>query len=329
MAEETVLVVGGAGYIGSHMVKALSVSGYRVIVLDNLSTGHRDFVDSAEFIPGTINDRSLLDSLFSTRRIDSVMHFAAHSLVGESVQDPLSYYWNNIAGTVSLLEAMVRFDVNKFIFSSTAAVYGEPEAVPISEDHPCNPTNPYGVTKLTVERLLTDCDRAYGLKYISLRYFNAAGADPGGLIGERHQPETHLIPLVLKVALGEMPYIRIFGTGYPTPDGTCVRDYIHVNDLAKAHLLALRALSAGSGSCIYNLGNSKGYSVREVIELSRNISGHPIPVVESGNRTGDPAVLVAASDRIRRELGWQPEYEDLESIIRSAWKWHQLERSRI
>ncbi|MFH0728382.1 MAG: UDP-glucose 4-epimerase GalE [Pseudomonadota bacterium] len=328
MGVETVLVVGGAGYIGAHMVKALAAAGYRVVILDDLSTGHREFTAAGRFIHGSLGDRNVLDALFSEHPIDAVMHFAAFSLVGESVKNPLAYYRNNLAGTLSLLEAMIRFDVKRFIFSSTAAVYGEPTAVPITEDHPCVPTNPYGATKLAVERMLKDCDAAYDLRYMSLRYFNAAGADPGGLIGERHQPESHLIPLVLKTALGELPHIGIFGTRYPTPDGTCLRDYVHVNDLAQAHLLALKALLDGRPSGVYNLGNSKGYSVREVIELSRRITGRPIPAIETGNRPGDPAILVAASEKIRRELGWQPEYEDLETIIQTAWQWHQRERDR-
>jgi UDP-glucose 4-epimerase len=329
MENKTVLVVGGAGYIGAHMVKALAAAGYRVIILDDLSTGHKEFAAGGRFVRGTLADQTVLDPLFSKNAIDAVMHFAAFSLVGESVQNPIAYYRNNLAGTISLLEAMIRFDVKRFIFSSTAAVYGEPRFVPITEDHPCTPANPYGATKLAVERLLKDCDLAYGLKYMSLRYFNAAGADPDGLIGERHQPESHLIPLVLKTALGEFPHIKIFGTRYPTPDGTCLRDYIHVNDLARAHLLALESLLGGGASAVYNLGNSKGYSVREVIALSRNITGCPIPTVETDNRPGDPAVLVAASEKIRRELGWQPEYEDLERIIQSAWKWHRLEQGPI
>jgi len=328
MGKETVLVVGGAGYIGCHMVKALVAAGYRVVILDDLSSGHREFIGAGQFIHGSLGDRSVVDALFSEYPIDAVMHFAAFSLVGDSVKNPIAYYKNNLAGTLALLEVMIRFNVKRFIFSSTAAVYGEPTAVPITEDHPCAPTNPYGATKLAVERMLKDCDAAYGLTYMSLRYFNAAGADPDGLIGERHEPETHLIPLVLKTALRESAHIQIFGTRYPTPDGTCLRDYIHVNDLAQAHLLALKALLDGSASAVYNLGNSKGYSVREVIELSRKITGCPIPAIETGNRPGDPAILVAASEKIRRELGWRPEYESLETIIQTAWQWHRREHGR-
>lgn len=319
----TILVIGGAGYIGSHMVKGLLDQGIGVVVLDDLSTGYRDLLTGGEFIQGSLGDADLLDRLFTDHSIDAVMHFAAFSLVGESVVNPLKYYRNNLARTVELLEAMIRHRVMRFIFSSTAAVYGEPTVIPITEEQPCKPTNPYGATKLAVERMLRDCDAAHGLKYVSLRYFNAAGAHESGIIGEKHQPESHLIPLILKVATGERENISIFGTDYPTPDGTCLRDYIHVNDLARAHLLALEALMDGSGSMVYNLGNSRGFSVREVIELSRNITGHPIPVVETERRAGDPAVLVASSDKIRRELGWQPKYEELQTIIETAWNWHR------
>ncbi|MFH2219167.1 MAG: UDP-glucose 4-epimerase GalE [Pseudomonadota bacterium] len=324
----TVLVVGGAGYIGSHMIKELLHAGCRVITLDDLSKGHREMVRGGEFIEGDFGDRLLLDNLFADYRIDAVMHFAALALVGESVENPLAYYRNNISNTVELLSAMVRHDVRRFIFSSTAAVYGEPAKVPIIEDHPCNPTNPYGATKIAVEWMLRDCDSAYGLKYVSLRYFNAAGADASGEIGERHDPETHLIPLVLKAAAGERANIRVFGTDYPTPDGTCIRDYIHVSDLAGAHLLALEALMDRGESAVYNLGNSKGHSVRDVIETARQVTGKAIPAVETGRRAGDPAVLVASSDKIRKELGWKPRYEDLETIIKTAWVWHQKEATR-
>jgi UDP-glucose 4-epimerase len=253
------------------------------------------------------------------------MHFAAFALVGESVEQPLKYYQNNVSATTGLLSAMVRHDVKRFIFSSTAAVYGEPVEIPITEDHPKNPTNPYGASKIAVEQMLKDCDSAYGLKTISLRYFNASGAHESGQIGEKHQPETHLIPLILKVATNENKNIMIFGTDYPTLDGTCVRDYIHVSDLAQAHLLSLNALMAEGESAVYNLGNSRGYSVREVIELARKMTGHPIPVVETDRRPGDPATLIASSDKIKRELGWKPQYEDLEKIIQTAWRWHQKE----
>jgi len=298
MTAATVLVAGGAGYIGSHMVNALQGAGHHAIVLDDLSRGHRDLVVSGSaFIHGSIQDTALLDQIFTDHRIDAVMHFAAHSQVGESVTAPLIYYRNNVAATVELIAAMVRHDVRRFIFSSTAAVYGEPETTPITENHPLRPANPYGVTKMTVERMLSDCDTAHGIKSICLRYFNAAGADENGRIGERHDPETHLIPLVLTVATGQRDRISIFGTDYPTPDGTCLRDYVHVTDLSRAHLLALDALLGGGDSAVYNLGNSKGHSVREVITLARKITGHPIPAEEVGRRAGDPANLVAGSDK--------------------------------
>jgi len=320
-----ILVVGGAGYIGTHMVGDLLDQGYEVLVLDDLSRGHRDLLPGGIFIEGNLGDDRLLDDLFSRWKIQAVMHFAAFSLVGESVEKPLDYYLNNVAATVRLLKAMVRHGVEYFIFSSSAAVYGEPSEMPIREDHPCRPTNPYGTTKLTVERILSDCRRAYGLKYASLRYFNAAGAHPSAQIGERHDPETHLIPLVLKTALGRRKHIKIFGTDYPTEDGTCIRDYIHVNDLTRAHILAMDALVGGAGSAIYNLGNSKGYSVLEVIEAARRVTGKAIPVQEEGRRAGDPAVLIADSGKIREELGWSPQFEDLETIIETAWAWHRRE----
>lgn len=269
-----------------------------------------------------------LDTIFKMHRIDSVMHFAAYSLVGESVMHPLKYYQNNFTATTGLVRVMLSHGVKRFIFSSTAAVYGEPETVPITEKQTCRPTNPYGASKRAVERMLSDCDTAYGLKSVCLRYFNAAGADESGVIGERHDPETHLIPLVLKAAAGALENIEIFGTDYPTSDGTCIRDYIHVNDLAAAHLLALKALIHGNQSAIYNLGNNRGYSVREVIECARNITGEVIPVVETDRRPGDPAILVADSHRIRTELGWAPQYEDLAAIVGTAWNWHRREAGR-
>ena len=320
--KKNILVVGGAGYIGSHMVKDLLKAGYGVITLDDLSTGHRDLLPGGLFFEGDLGDAILLDKIFSNHPITAVMHFAAFSLVGESVKNPLNYYRNNIARTIELLAAMVRNNVKFFIFSSSAAVYGEPVEIPIKEDHVCNPTNPYGATKVAVEKLLNDCDNAYGLKSVSLRYFNAAGADESSEIGERHDPETHLIPLILKAAKGEREDIKIFGTDYPTHDGTCIRDYIHVSDLAQAHLLALEALLSGKESAIYNLGNSRGYSVREVVELVGKVTGKNIRTVEVERRPGDPAELVAASDKIRQELGWKPKYEDLMTIITTAWNWH-------
>ncbi len=325
MKNEKVLVVGGAGYIGSHMVKDLLDTGYGVITLDDLSTGHRELVPGGEFIEGGLADRVLLDKLFSTHTITAVMHFAAFSLVGESVEKPLKYYRNNMAATAELLDSMIRHNVKRFIFSSTAAVYGEPVEIPITENHPCNPTSPYGESKIAVERMLKDCDSAYGLKYISLRYFNASGADESGKIGERHSNETHLIPLILEVATGRRENIKIFGSDYPTPDGTCIRDYIHVSDLTRAHLLALKALLSGGDSGVYNLGNNRGYSVREVIDLARTVTGKPIPAIEADKRPGDPAVLIASSDKIKKALGWKPEYEDLKTIIKTAWVWHRRE----
>ena len=325
MTKPTILVVGGAGYIGAHMSKDLLHAGYDVLILDDLSRGHRDLLTGGTFYEGDLGDSALLKKIFSTHKVGAVMHFAAYSLVGESVEKPLTYYCNNVARTVNLLDAMIQNDVKRFIFSSTAAVYGEPVHVPINEDHPRQPTNPYGTSKLTVEYMLADCQRAYGLQYVSLRYFNAAGADASGKIGERHEPESHLIPLVLQVATGQRESIKIFGTNYPTPDGTCLRDYVHVSDLTQAHLLALQHLLAGGESAIYNLGNSKGYSVREVIETARRITGHPIPTVTAARRPGDPAQLIADSTKIRRELGWEPRYERLASIIETAWIWHQNE----
>lgn len=317
-----ILIVGGAGYIGSHMVKALLSSGREVVILDNLSTGHRELVMGGTLIHGDLGDEDVLNQIFSQYPIDAVMHFAAYSLVGESVSNPLKYYENNVAKTAKLLKVMLARGTKRFIFSSSAAVYGEPDEVPITEDCPTRPTNPYGTTKLTVEEMLKDCDRAHGLRFVSLRYFNAAGADPTGCIGENHNPESHLIPLILKAAKGEVPHISIFGTDYSTPDGTCLRDYIHVNDLVQAHFLSLRALEEGNSSKIYNLGNSRGYSVREVIEAAGRVTGRSIPVTEGPRRDGDPEVLIAGSDKIKKELGWAPRFQKLETIIETAWKWH-------
>ncbi len=324
----SVLVVGGAGYIGSHMVKELLNEGHDVIVLDNLSRGHRELLPGGKLVEGDLGDSALLHQIFTQHSIDAVMHFAAFSLVGESVEHPLLYYRNNLARTVELVDSMVQHGVNRFIFSSTAAVYGEPLKTPISENHPCIPTNPYGATKLAVERMLEDSAAAHDLRFVSLRYFNAAGADAGGKIGERHQPESHLIPLVLQVATGERKEIRIYGSDYPTPDGTCVRDYVHVSDLARAHLLALEALMVGGASAVYNLGNSRGYSVRDVIDVARQVTGTSIPTVVAPRRAGDPAVLIADSSKIRGELRWQPHYESLEAIIQTAWAWHRNEAGR-
>ncbi len=317
-----ILVIGGAGYIGSHMVRQLIQENFEVVILDNLSTGHRVLVPKGEFIEGSLGDEKLLDKLFGELALDAVMHFAAFSQVGESVHQPLKYYRNNIAETVTLLDAMQRHTIKRFIFSSTAAVYGEPESVPIPEEHPCRPTNPYGNTKLAVERMLADCEIAYGLKSVVLRYFNAAGADESGEIGELHQPETHLIPLVLETAAARMNHIHVFGTDYPTKDGTCIRDYVHVNDLARAHLLALEALLDGKGSAVYNLGSNNGHSVKEVIAIAKKVTGAAIPIVAAPRRDGDPAVLVASSAKIKSELGWQPACDHLETMIQTAWNWH-------
>jgi UDP-glucose 4-epimerase len=329
MGRPAILVVGGAGYIGAHMTLALRRADYPVVVLDDLSRGHREHLHpEARFYHGDLGDGALLDAIFREQHIAAVMHFAAHSLVGESVGEPLLYWRNNLARTIELLDAMRRHGILRFIFSSTAAVYGEPVRTPIPEDHPCAPTNPYGASKLAVERLLADCGAAYGLRHIALRYFNAAGADEAGHIGECHDPETHLIPLVLQVAAGRRDAICIFGDDYPTPDGTCLRDYVHVHDLCAAHLLALDALLAGADPATYNLGNSVGYSVKEVIEHARKITGHAIPAEIAPRRPGDPAILVADSRRVREKLGWHPRYEKLGEIIASAWRWHQSEARR-
>jgi len=318
-----VLVVGGAGYIGSHMVKLLAERGHAVVTLDDLSTGYRDAVVRGDFVKASIADRAGLDAVFRSRHFDAVMHFASFIQVGESVVEPAKYYANNLCNTLNLLDAMVQGGVKRFIFSSTAAIFGEPEAVLIAESHPQRPMNPYGRTKWMVEQALGDYDRAYGLKSVCLRYFNAAGADPGGELGERHEPETHLIPLVLQVASGRRREIAIYGDDYPTPDGTCVRDYIHIVDLCEAHLLALDALVMDERTRAYNLGNGTGFSVRQVIEAARRATGHPIPAKIQPRRAGDPARLVADSARAKAELGWKPRFDDLETIISHAWAWER------
>ena len=319
-----VLITGGAGYIGSHTVAEFLAHGEEVVVLDNLRQGHRAAVADSVFYEGDIRDQSLLHQIFTNHDIEAVIHFAANSLVGESVEKPLQYYENNVVGTHALVKAMLEHGVKKIVFSSTAAVYGEPQHIPIREDDPTVPANPYGETKLAIERMLRWCDQAYGLKSVSLRYFNAAGAHPEGKIGEDHHPETHLIPIILQVALGQREVIKIFGDDYNTPDGTCIRDYIHVMDLANAHWLALEYLRQGGASTAYNLGNGTGFSVKEVIEAARRVTGHPIPTETASRRAGDPAVLVASSERIHRELGWKPKYQDLDGMIETAWKWHQV-----
>jgi UDP-glucose 4-epimerase len=318
-----VLVVGGAGYIGSHMVKLLGQRGCEVTVLDNLSAGYRDAVTTGRFVLGDLGELEVLDDVFRTGRFDGVMHFASHIQVGESVREPAKYYRNNVFKTQYLLDAMVAHRVKSFIFSSTAAIFGEPLRNPIDEAHPREPINPYGCGKWMVERMLQDYDVAYGLKSICLRYFNAAGADPDGELGERHEPETHLIPLVLRAAAGRLPEVTVFGTDYDTPDGTCVRDYIHVTDLCEAHWLALQRLRAGGESTVYNLGNGQGFSVREVIDTARAVTGLGIPVHYGARRPGDPARLVADARRAQAELGWEPRYNDLVTIIAHAWRWEQ------
>jgi len=318
-----VLVTGGAGYIGSHTVRELSRRGYQVVVLDNLSKGHRASVAGVEFVEGDTADGGLLRSLFQEREVRAVVHFAASSQVGESVLDPAAYYRNNVLGGISLLDAMASARVPYLVFSSTAAVYGEPREVPIPEDHPAVPTNPYGATKLALEGAMRWYGEAYGMKYAALRYFNAAGADPAGDIGEDHVPESHLIPLVLKAAMGLLPTLSVFGTNYPTPDGTCVRDYVHINDLAEAHVLALDALAAGAPSGAYNLGNGNGYSVLEVIKAAESVTGQRVPVEYGPRRSGDPATLVASSEKAKRDLGWRPSFADLAAIIGTAWEWHR------
>jgi len=318
-----VLVCGGAGYIGSHMLKWLAQRGHSVTVLDNLATGHRDAVHWGEFVEAELLDPVSLDRVFAGRAFDAVMHFCARSLVGESVAHPYGYYANNVTGTLNLLEAMRRHGVSKLVFSSTAAVFGNPVAALIDEDHPKHPINPYGASKLMVERILQDAARAYGLRSVALRYFNAAGASPDGDIGESHQPETHLIPNVLRAALGTGPALKVFGDDYPTADGTCVRDYVHVEDLAQAHELALDYMDAHEGAHAFNLGNGQGFSVREVIDAARRVSGREIPYEVAPRRPGDPAVLVASSERARQGLGWKAQWTELEPIIESAWHWHQ------
>lgn len=328
----TILVTGGAGYIGSHAVLALQRAGYGVIVLDNLVYGHRELVEEVlkvELIVGDTSDRALLDNLFATREIAAVMHFSAYAFVGESVTDPAKYYRNNVIGTLTLLEAMMAASIRKFVFSSTCATYGVPVAVPLTEDHPQNPINPYGATKLMVERILADFDAAYDFKSVCFRYFNAAGADPTGLLGEDHNPETHLIPLVLQTALGKRESVSIFGTDYPTPDGTCIRDYIHVSDLADAHILGLEYLLQGGKTDAFNLGNGNGFSVKEVIEAAKAVTGKEIEVKVSDRRPGDPPALVGSSDKARKILGWQPQYPDIKEILSHAWTWHLQRHGQI
>ena len=319
-----ILVLGGAGYIGSHTALELVKAGNEVVIADNLVTGYRKAIpEEAKFYEGDLRDFDFLNKLFQQEKIDAVIHFAAYSLVGESVTNPLKYYDNNLYGTKVLLEAMVKNNVGKVVFSSTAATYGEPENIPILETDRTCPTNPYGETKLAMEKMFKWTAEAHGLRYVSLRYFNACGADESGTIGEAHNPESHLIPLILQVPNGKRETISIYGTDYDTPDGTCIRDYIHVTDLAQAHILAVQYLNNGGESDIFNLGNGVGYSVREVIETARKITGHPIPATETSRRAGDPARLVASSEKAKSVLGWKPVHDSLEEIIASAWNWHK------
>lgn len=317
-----VLVTGGAGYIGSHCVAALLDKGEEVVVVDNLQQGHRDAVLGGKLYVGDIRDADFLSTVFQENQIDAVIHFAANSLVGVSMKEPYQYYHNNVYGTLCLLEQMNKYGVNNIIFSSTAATYGEPENVPIVETDRTQPTNTYGETKLAMEKMMHWFDVAHGVKYVALRYFNAAGALESGKIGEDHDPETHLVPLILQVPLGQREFISIFGDDYATPDGTCIRDYLHVSDLADAHLLALDRLRAGGDSTVYNLGSGTGFSVKQMIEVARQVTGHPIPAKIVERRAGDPAVLVASSDKIKRELGWSPKKDSVEAIIKDAWNWH-------
>jgi UDP-glucose 4-epimerase len=318
----SILVTGGAGYIGGHVVKELLCQGHQPIVFDNLQTGHRKVAKNAFFIEGDLSDAKKLKEAFQINSVDAVIHFAADCFVGESVQNPVKYFNNNVKNGLKLIEIVEEFEVKKFIFSSSAAVYGEPKITPIPEDHPCIPTNPYGETKWIFEKVLQAFHDAGKLNYISLRYFNAAGADPEGELGEDHSPETHLIPLVIRAAL-DGTSVAVFGTDYNTPDGTCIRDYIHVTDLANAHILALRKLEEGNIFGIYNLGNGNGYSVREVIETVKKVTGRKLTTLDSPRRPGDPARLVASSEKIKEELGWIPRYPDLETIVETAYRWHR------
>ena len=319
-----ILVCGGAGYIGSHTVYELIEQGHDVVVADNLCKGHKSAVHKdAKLYVGDLRDSEFLDKVFAENKIDAVIDFAAFSLVGESCSEPLKYFDNNVYGTVRLLEAMVRAGVKKIVFSSTAATYGEPENIPILESDRTLPTNPYGETKLTVEKILKWSDAAYGIKYVALRYFNAAGAHESGETGENHTPETHLIPIIIQAALGQREKIAMFGDDYPTPDGTCVRDYIHVTDLADAHIKAIEKLFRDETSAIYNLGNGKGFSVKEVVEETRRVTGKEIKAVVEGRRPGDPSTLIASSEKAIQELGWKPRFNTLTQIIETAWKWHQ------
>ncbi|BFK82623.1 UDP-glucose 4-epimerase GalE [Clostridium baratii] len=319
----SILVCGGAGYIGSHMVAELLENGQDVVILDNLEKGHKDALLGGKLYIGDLRDKEILNKIFTENNIEAVIDFAAYSLVGESMTEPLKYFNNNVYGTISLLEAMKEHNVKYIVFSSTAATYGEPECVPILEDSKTIPTNAYGESKLLVEKILNWCDKAYGIKYTTLRYFNAAGAHINGKIGEDHSPETHLIPLILNVALGKRDEILIFGDDYDTKDGSCIRDYIHVSDLASAHSLALKRLMNGGESRIYNLGNGTGFSVKEMIDIARKVTGHEIPAKVAPRRAGDPAILIASSEKAMKELNWKPKFNSVETIIETAWNWHK------
>lgn len=323
VVERILLVIGGCGYIGSHMVKCLLDAGHQVVVLDDLSAGYSDSMLGGELVQGDCGDRTVLDELFSSRRFDGVLHFASLIQVGESVTNPAKYYQANVAKTLNLIEAMQAHSVGPLIFSSTAAVFGEPVYTPIDEAHPRQPINPYGMSKHMVEQILADFDHAYGLRSVALRYFNAAGADPGGRIGERHEPETHLIPLALHAVLGKRPPLKVFGRDYDTPDGTCVRDYIHVDDLADAHLRALEYLWEGGKTTVFNLGNGAGFSVQEVLDSVERVTGKAVPCEDAPRREGDPARLVADASRAKEVLQWQPRYAELDTIVAHAWQWEQ------
>ena len=318
----TVLVTGGAGYVGSHAVQELRANGIPCVVLDNLCRGHRELVLDAPFFVGDVGDTALVRRIIEEHAVTAVMHFAAYAYVGESVGQPQRYYGNNVGATLRLLECMIEAGVRMLVFSSTCATYGLPEFTPITEEHPQRPVNPYGAGKLMVERILADFDAAYGLRSIVLRYFNAAGADPAGAIGEWHEPETHLIPIALQTASGLRPSVDVYGTDYPTPDGTCIRDYIHVTDLAQAHLLGLKRLQAGLASDVFNLGNGNGFSVREVIDTAARVTGRRVPWSAAPRRPGDPHALVGSAEKARRVLGWAPRFPTLEAIVATAWRWH-------
>lgn len=321
-----ILICGGAGYIGSHINKLLNQKGYETVVLDNLVYGHREAVKWGEFVKGDLADEREIEAVFQTYKIEAVFHFAAYAYVGESVEEPEKYYYNNVVNTLNLLKVMRKHECGTIIFSSTCATYGEPDCVPITEEQKQNPINPYGATKLMVERIFKDYAKAYGLRYVALRYFNAAGADPEGEIGESHTPETHLIPLVLDAAAGKRADIKVFGTDYDTPDGSCIRDYIHVADLAKAHVLALQYLEQGGDSDCFNLGNERGTSVLEVVEAVKAVTGKEFAVTYAERRPGDPAILVGSSKKAERILGWKAEYPDIETIAAHAWRWHEHAR---